>query len=229
MVGDVHGWAGSEVWRGLMTRTGTVRVLIVDGDPLLRRALVTSVEAAGCVAEEAQTLREARAALASRKLNAMILEAVLPDGSGLDLLEDLRNEMVRLHVLMTTAALNPAVMNRAHFLRASCVIKPNISANVRVFLQRSIGAAGETAQRMMCAARDVSITNGLTAREHEIVELVALGVPRERLAEELGITENTLKTLIRRTLAKCRERSVEGVARAVLDEVVFLACAGEPV
>jgi DNA-binding NarL/FixJ family response regulator len=205
------------------------RILVVDNDPHLRRALMTGVEAAGALAVGASTLREAREALRAGSFAAMILNAVLPDGSGLDLLDELRRQQFHPRALIISGALNAAVANRAHHLGASCVFTPDIAPNVRAFVDRSIASTASAAQRTMAAAREVSAAFGFTAREQQVAELVALGVTRSRLADELGIKENTVKTLVRRTLAKCQEKSLDGLARIVLDEILVLSCKTEPI
>lgn len=202
--------------------------LIVDSEPHIARALRSTVEAIGSRATIAVTLRDARSAMASEQLTAVILEMLLPDGSGLDLLRTMRERHVQIPALVITSSLDPHIANRAHLLRASCVFKPDIVPNVCAFVERAIVATSDVSRRTVAAAREVSASCGLTAREHDILELVALGVPRERLASELGISENTLKTLIRRVLQKCNESRIEALARAVLDEVVSLSCTVEP-
>lgn len=203
--------------------------LIVDSEPHIIRALRSTVEAFGGRSTAASTLRDARRAVAEVQPTALIVEVILPDGSGLDLVRGLRERHVHTPVLVISSSLDPQVANRAHLLRASCVFKPDIVPNVCAFVGRAIAATGDVSQRTVAAAREVSASCGLTVREHEILELVALGVPRERLAEELGITENTLKTLIRRVLQKCNETRIEALARAVLDEIVSLSCTNEPI
>ncbi len=58
---------------------------------------------------------------------------------------------------------------------------------------------------------------------------MAFGVPRERLAIELGVSENTLKTHVRSMLQKCNETRIESLARAVLDQVVALSTASDAI
>jgi DNA-binding response OmpR family regulator len=61
-------------------------VLIVEDETLLRRALATYLERRGAVVAQAGSLAEARAALAARAFDALVLDVGLPDGDGLALL-----------------------------------------------------------------------------------------------------------------------------------------------
>lgn len=199
--------------------------LLVEDDLLVGRVV------SGALAPHAitwvTTCQDARQAFASRRWTGVILDVRLPDGSGLELLGALRAGHDLVPALVMTAAYDPRVANRAHELRASCVYKPEIMPNVRLFMQRSIAARGDAQQRTAAAARELASACELTAREAELVELIAIGVSRESLALELGISENTLKTMVRRVLVKTRESRVEGVARAVLESIVQLSCAAD--
>ena len=58
------------------------RVLVVDDEPQILRALRTSLRGAGYEVETAETAEAALAAAAMRPPEAVILDLVLPDGSG---------------------------------------------------------------------------------------------------------------------------------------------------
>jgi DNA-binding NarL/FixJ family response regulator len=175
----------------------------------------------------ARTCADAREALPTRRWYGAIFDIHLPDGSGLDLLEEMRATHDSLPALVMTGTYDPAVANRAHTLRASCVFKPEIATNVVLFAQRAIATRAEMHQRIIAAVGELASMHGLTPREAQVAELIALGVARERLGLELGVSENTLKTLVRRVLTKCSESRVEGVARAVLEAIVRLSCSAD--
>ena len=66
------------------------RVLVVDDEPQILRAVRTSLRAAGYEVETAETAESALAAAAMRPPEAVILDLVLPDGSGIDVARELR-------------------------------------------------------------------------------------------------------------------------------------------
>ncbi len=66
------------------------RVLVVDDEPQILRALRTNLRGAGYEVEAAATAEEALAAAAIRPPEAVILDLVLPDGSGTDVCRELR-------------------------------------------------------------------------------------------------------------------------------------------
>jgi two-component system, OmpR family, KDP operon response regulator KdpE len=66
------------------------RVLVVDDEPQILRALQTTLRGAGYDVETAATAESALANAAARPPAAVILDLVLPDGSGTDVARELR-------------------------------------------------------------------------------------------------------------------------------------------
>ena len=66
-------------------------VLVVDDEPQILRALQTNLRGAGYDVATAATARDALAAAAMRPPDAVILDLVLPDGSGVDVARELRS------------------------------------------------------------------------------------------------------------------------------------------
>ena len=77
-----HGGGASE--------PGAARVLVVDDEQQILRALRTSLRGAGYEVETAETAEGALAAAAMRPPEAVILDLVLPDGTGIDVCRELR-------------------------------------------------------------------------------------------------------------------------------------------
>jgi two-component system KDP operon response regulator KdpE len=68
----------------------TTNVLIVDDEPQIVRALKVLLRSAGYEARAATTMAEALDAVALRPPDALVLDLVLPDGSGVDVCRDVR-------------------------------------------------------------------------------------------------------------------------------------------
>ena len=66
------------------------RILVVDDEPQILRALKTNLTAAGYAVETAATAEEALALAAANPPDALILDLVLPDRSGTEVTRDLR-------------------------------------------------------------------------------------------------------------------------------------------
>jgi len=66
------------------------RVLVVDDEPQILRALRTTLRGAGYIVDAAATAEAALAAAAARPPEAVILDLVLPDGYGTEVCRELR-------------------------------------------------------------------------------------------------------------------------------------------
>ena len=66
------------------------RVLVVDDEPQIRRALETGLRVAGYAVETAENCEQALAAADMRPPEAVILDLVLPDGTGTEVCRELR-------------------------------------------------------------------------------------------------------------------------------------------
>jgi len=80
-----------------------VDLLIVDDEASLRDFLSIVFEEEGCRVETAATLADAHAALQKREPDLVLCDLMLPDGSGLDLLRDIKAQNPSIPIVMITA------------------------------------------------------------------------------------------------------------------------------
>ena len=71
-------------------RSAGQRVLVVDDEPQIVRALKVILRSAGYATEAAESKEEALNAVSVRPPDAMVLDLVLPDGSGVEVCADVR-------------------------------------------------------------------------------------------------------------------------------------------
>jgi two-component system catabolic regulation response regulator CreB len=103
-------------------------LLVVDDEPHIGLLLRPHLEKFGYRVSLARTLADARGALADRTapLDALLLDLHLPDGSGLDLLRELRAAAATraLPVMVLTAEGDDRVLGEAEGLGAALLTKP---------------------------------------------------------------------------------------------------------
>lgn len=80
-----------------------MRILLVEDTPDLAEATVARLRAAGIACDGAMTLEDARDFLEVQAYDVVVLDITLPDGSGVDLLREMRGAGRRMPVLMLTA------------------------------------------------------------------------------------------------------------------------------
>ena len=83
--------------------TGSPRVLIVDGDPAFRRELRANCEQFGYQVIEADKAADGVREFEERNPSIVLLEAVLPDGSGLDVCRNIRRSDPKVPILMVSS------------------------------------------------------------------------------------------------------------------------------
>jgi two-component system KDP operon response regulator KdpE len=69
---------------------GGQRVLVVDDEPQIVRALKVILRGAGYVTQQAESKREALDAVSIRPPDAIVLDLILPDGSGVEVCREVR-------------------------------------------------------------------------------------------------------------------------------------------
>jgi DNA-binding response OmpR family regulator len=125
----------------------SMRLLLVEDDLKFGAALTQVLQQAGFELRWLRRCAEARTLLAAEPFDALLLDIMLPDGSGVDLLRDLR-ATDRLPVLMITAL--DGVPERVTALRLGAddfLVKPfaveELVARIHAVLRRHAGQAGE--------------------------------------------------------------------------------------
>jgi two-component system, OmpR family, KDP operon response regulator KdpE len=161
------------------------RVLVVDDEPHIVRGLKIILRSAGYAVEAAETMAEALAALASRPPDALVLDLVLPDGSGVELCEQIRH-WSSLPILVLSAVGDEREKVRALDAGADdYVTKPfgsdELLARLRALLRRSADAAGSplvTIGQLVIDLQDRRVTRAgeevhLTPIEFDLVRVLA--------------------------------------------------------
>jgi CheY-like chemotaxis protein len=80
-----------------------MRILVVEDDPVLSDGLRVGLSLFGATLDTVSSCADGRAAVALTDFDALVLDLMLPDGSGLDLLRELRASGDRTPILLLTA------------------------------------------------------------------------------------------------------------------------------
>jgi len=197
MRGDVHG-------------AKKLPILCLEDDRhiryMLRRAL------AGREVDMVDRVAATREAIETKTYGAWLLDVLVPDGSGLDVLGWARRRGDRTPALVMTGLTDRAIANDAQALDAEFLYKPYSRENLDAFLERAerprVGI-DEAVQRFFSSVE-------LPPREQDVVMALAAGVPRAHLAERLGVKENTVKTTVRKLLLRTQQKNLDELLRALL-------------
>jgi DNA-binding NarL/FixJ family response regulator len=192
-------------------------ILLVEDDELFARVLTRFFRRYGEV-RVARSLAAARAIVEEiTPPMAMVFDVSLPDGSGLDALAHARDRFPAVPAMMLTGHVDPELINRAQRLRAEYAVKPVDPRNLEAFIQHALASRVASAPERS-AVQKWALRHRLSPRETQIVTVTLSGTPREELPRILGVSENTVKTHVRRMLKKCRVRDLGDLTQQLLKE-----------
>ena len=139
--------------RGARVSANSPRVLVVDDEQQILRALRTSLRGAGYEVDTAETAEAALAAAAMRPPDAVILDLVLPDGTGIDVCRELRGWSSAPVILLSAVGEEREKVAALDAGADDYVTKPvgidELLARLRAVLRRDEprGRAGDRARR----------------------------------------------------------------------------------
>lgn len=189
----------------------TFTAMVVDDHPMIRESMVARLRAMGAAdIVEAASVAEARARARSGPRDLAVLDLGLPDGSGLDLLAQLRAAgWGRLVVL--SAADDPYSVRAAFVAGAQGYLLKSaspgvVSDGVRRVLDGGVYADPSVASLLAAGLRGGPAAEGgttdLSGREVEVLTLVADGRSNKEIGEDLGLSALTVKSHLARIARK---------------------------
>jgi len=114
------------------------KILLVDDEPATLIGLTRYLSKAGYTVEEASCLAEAQEAITSHRFHAVILDLILPDGNGIELIRDLRETYPDTAIVVITGAGDiPTAVEAMRRGADNFLTKPITLAELDVFLQKS--------------------------------------------------------------------------------------------
>lgn len=119
-----------------------VTVLVVDDDADIRRLFRRILRAPEFAVLEAETLAKARLAAETARFDLLLCDVHLPDGCGLDFLEELRRAAPETKAVVLTGQPTEDIRKRARGLGAAFVAKPFVISDLLVAVE-SVEVKGE--------------------------------------------------------------------------------------
>ena len=204
-----------------------IRVLVVDDHAVVRSGLKLVLEADEGIEPvgEAGNARDAIFEARSLKPDVILLDVVMPDQSGLDIIPTLLHENPDTKILVLSMQDDPRYVREAFDAGASGYVLKEAADSEVVAAVREVADGGryvdpELGARLVAAEsaeRKRAEEDPLSEREGEVLRLLALGHTNQEIAKQLYISVRTAETHRAHIMQKLRLSSRAELVRYALD------------
>ena len=193
---------------------GPIRVMLVDDHEVVRRGIVTAIDASPAltVIGEASSVAEANRRLPAIRPQVLLVDLQLPDGTGIDVMRTARELDPEQTMLVLTSFDDDAALRESRAAGAAGLILKSSRSQEIVEAIRSVHEG-----RPVWPADHVEDGPDLSDADQRIVELIGDGHSNREIADALGIAEKTVKnriTVILQTLGMQRRTQVAAMVAA---------------
>lgn len=195
-----------------VTMTTEVRVFLLDDHEIVRRGIADLLEQEEgiTVVGEAGTATGAAGAILGSTATVAVLDARLPDGSGIDVCRDVKSARPELGCLILTSYDDDEAVLAAVLAGANGYLLKEVRAMGLVDAIRRVSngevlldpALAENVVARIADATPASPLDGLTPRETEILALIAEGLSNREIGARLFLAEKTVKNYVSGILSK---------------------------
>jgi len=192
---------------------GVIRVFLLDDHDVVRLGLRTLLELESDieVVGEARTCAAARTGIAALHPDVAILDANLPDGSGIEVCRAARALDADIKIMILTGYDEDELMAAAIMAGAAGYVLKQIESSSLVAGVRLVAkghtlidpeAAARVVREVQLRKQTYGVMAGLTPQQTRILHLIAEGLSNREIASRLFVAEKTVKNHVTGLLAK---------------------------
>ena len=190
-----------------------IRVFLLDDHEIVRRGIADLLQSEDdiVVVGEAGTAAEALRRIPAAAPDVAVLDARLPDGSGIEVCRDVRSSAPGIRCLILTSYDDNDAVFAAVMAGAAGYLLKEVRGSYLVDAIRQV-AAGKSlmdpavTERLLTRLRDGAPQDrrlsGLTVREREVLTLISDGMTNREIGERLFLAEKTIKNYVSGLLTK---------------------------
>ncbi|WP_447765550.1 response regulator transcription factor [Sphingopyxis panaciterrae] len=193
------------------------KVLVADDDPLTMAGITALLDKTNFdVVATVNTGAAVLDTLGSARPDLLILDNGMPERSGLDVLRTLRSRGDNRPVVLLTGGLNDELAREAVQLAVNgIVIKATAPRDLLTCLESVVQGRRWLDQDVMQRVMEQAMSpdaprdpfEGLSGRERAVASLARRGLRNKEIADELGLTEGTVKVHLHKVFEKLGIRS----------------------
>ena len=189
-------------------------VFIIDDDAGMRESIHDLVES---VSLHAESFATAQGFLSSNRRDSpscLVLDVRLPDASGLDLQQELSRAGVTIPIIFITGHADvPMTVKAMKSGAVEFLTKPFREQDLLDVIHRALRGDRGVREEQRQLAELQKRYNTLSARECEVLILVASGLLNKQIAAKLGASETTVKIHRGRAMQKMQAKSLPDLVR----------------
>lgn len=207
-----------------MSTVNEIKVALIEDDKTIRESYVHLLEhSEGIrVVSNFSNIEDALKKIANEQPDVLLLDIELPGISGLDALPKLKKILPDTYILMLTVYENAQHIFRALGTGASGYLTKNSTPDKIVAAIHEVmeggGPMSANIARLVISSFQRSDASPLTRRETEILEHIAVGKSRKKIAEELFIDLETVKSHIKNIYQKLDVHSKEDALKTAKEQ-----------
>lgn len=178
------------------------RVLLADDHPMIAAALDVLLRGSDYeLVGRARSGADALAQIQRLKPHLLLLDVNMPDGSGIDVLRQLRAGRRSPAVILLTAGMDDQQLLAADKLGPEGIVLKTSDPGLLLDCMEQVRKGEkfvdpEIAERTRSVKERLARAPSLTPRERELVDLVRQGLRNRDIASQLGVTEGTVKVYL---------------------------------
>ena len=196
-----------------MTSESPIRVYLLDDHEVVRqgiRALLSSVDDIEIVGESG-TAEEATARIPALRPNVAVLDARLPDGSGIEVCRAIRSVDPTINALILTSYDDDEALFGAIMAGASGYVLKEVKGGDLINAVRHVAAGKSLIDPELTATLLERVRNGpatapelasLTDQELKLLKYIAEGLTNRQIGEKMFLAEKTVKNYVSSILSK---------------------------
>jgi len=203
----------------------SIRILAVDDHPLVRQGIsgLLAVQSDMSLVAEASNGRDAIQQFRAHRPDVTLMDLQMPEMSGLDAIIAIRNEFPEARIVVLTTYTGDVQILRALKAGARAYLLKSLLHKELLETIRAVHAGKKTLSPEASFQLAEHLTDdALTPAEIKVLRLIAAGNANKQIADQLAISEETVKSQVKNILSKLgasdrTHAAVIGIRRGIIE------------